>query len=226
MTIESQEAHFETFRARRNLVDGVLRPNGVHEPRLLGAFTQVPREVYLPQDYKQFAYTEKRIPFLNRYFPEPLVLAHMIRALHLEPHDAVLDIGAGDGYAAALLCTMRMDVVAIEDEQGWERLSQAPLQFKRKRSAKVVASPLASGYAAKAPYKGILIEGGVEFIPTALISQLCEGGRIVAVDMSASKKVGHLTVWTKVGETLTPQRLSEACLPTLSGFSKPSVFRL
>ena len=103
--------------ARRNMVDGQLRPNRVTNAALLAAVSDLPRERFLPDGLRSVAYADDDVPLGNgRFLMEPMVLARLIQALQPQPEDKVLVVASGRGYGAALLSRLVKSVVAVESD--------------------------------------------------------------------------------------------------------------
>jgi len=178
--------------ARKNMVDSQVRPNRVTEPRILSAMRRLPRERFLPASVCALAYADEDVPLGNgRYLMEPMVLARMLQAAHPRENERTLVVGAGTGYAAALLAACGCKVVALEDDPALLAIARAVLP-EEAPNVTLVTSPLAAGWAANAPYDLILIEGAVPEVPTALKEQLhMERGRLVAVIFDPSPDQGR-----------------------------------
>jgi protein-L-isoaspartate(D-aspartate) O-methyltransferase len=94
--------------ARRNMVDGQLRPNRVTNAALLAAVGELPRERFLPDGLKSVAYADDDVPLgSGRFMMEPMVLARLIQSLQPQPEDKALVAASGRGYGAAILAQAR-----------------------------------------------------------------------------------------------------------------------
>ena len=103
--------------ARRNMVEGQIRPNRVTDPSLLSALAEVPREAFVPEALKSLAYVDEDLAVGGgRHIMKPMVLARLIQEARIKPTDVVLQIGCGAGYAAAVLARMASTVVALESD--------------------------------------------------------------------------------------------------------------
>jgi protein-L-isoaspartate(D-aspartate) O-methyltransferase len=169
--------------ARRRMVDGQLRPNRVTDARLLAAMGDIPRERFLPPALSARAYADEdvRLPG-GRGLIAPMVLARLIQSLAIRDGDRILVVGAGTGYAAAVIVRCGGRVVAVEDDPALIAIARRATEGHASPEAlRLVTQGVAEGYAAAAPYDGILIEGAVPAVPAAISGQLAEGGRLVAV---------------------------------------------
>lgn len=209
--------------ARDLMIDGQLKPNQVNDPRILDAFRVVPRELFVPSSLKGVAYVDEDIEVApGRYLLEPLVLARMIQAANPTARDVALDVASGTGYSAAVLAQLAGAVVALEEDQELADRATGTLLDLRYDSVVVVKSPLTQGWAEQAPYDVIVINGMVEDVPQALLDQLNENGRLVAVENM--RGVGKAMLYIKEGGIIGKRELFDAASPLLPGFVKPRGF--
>jgi protein-L-isoaspartate(D-aspartate) O-methyltransferase len=205
------------------MVDGQLRPNRVIATALLDAMAEVPREDFVPKAAKGIAYMDEDLPVGGgRFLIDPLTLARLIQAAAPGRHDTVLDIGGATGYSTAVLSRLAGSVVAIEqDDQMVDRARNA-LQGVGVENVEVHVGPLADGYAKRAPYHVILIDGAVDQVPDKLLAQLAEGGRLATV--VGTGPVGRATLITKRRGIPSSQILFDAAVPALKDFAKEPGF--
>ena len=118
--------------ARRNMVDCQILPNRVTDQRLIEALGTVPREAFVPTEFKGVAYVDEAIPLSGgRYLMEPLVTARLIQAAEPKAQDLALVIGCGTGYGAAVLSHLAGTVVAVavfRDKASYQANSDDPAQ--------------------------------------------------------------------------------------------------
>ena len=209
------------FSTRRvTMVDTQVRPSDVTKFPIIAAMLAVPRENFVPSARREAAYMGLNIDFApGRVVLEPRTLAKMLDFLNITPEDHVLDVGAGYGYGAAVLSEMGARVVALEADA----TAAAALGDGNDRVA-VVSGPLAAGVAASAPFDVILVEGGVETVPAALIAQLTEGGRIAAIFMQGA--LGTVRIGTKHDGAVNWRFAFNATAPVLPGFAAARDFVL
>jgi protein-L-isoaspartate(D-aspartate) O-methyltransferase len=180
------------FQTRRiTMVDTQVRPQDVTKFPIIAAMLAVPREDFVPQAAREAAYVGGNIPLAPRRVElEARSLAKFLDALDVLPGEKVLCLGAGYGYAAAVLAEMGADVVAVEDDAAMAAAATQSL----KGQVKVVNAALNQGAAAHGPYDVVLLEGGAEAFPAALEAQVKEGGRLAAIFMEGAlgvARIGH-----------------------------------
>jgi len=118
----------ETFAdKRRRMVDEQIAARRVADSAVLDAMRAVPREMFVPPSATEFAYDDTPLPIEEgQTISQPYVVALMAEALELTPRDRVLEIGAGSGYAAAVLSRIAAEVYAIERHAALAELAMAP----------------------------------------------------------------------------------------------------
>ncbi len=213
--------------ARRNMIDGQLRPNRVTNAPLLAAIGELPRERFLPEATRSVAYADDDVPLGNgRYLMEPMVLARLIQTLQPRPEDramvvavrhglrrrAIGTVGARRSWRSratpALAAAGRTDREGIGHRRHHDRRSAKPEQ----------------GCAASAPYDVILIEGAVQLVPQAIFDQLAEGGRLTTVIAGPPGASGVAQLFMKEGGMASGRPLFDAGTPSLPGFAPPPRF--
>ncbi len=203
--------------ARLNMVNSQIRPNKVTDERLIAALETVPRELFVPPALRGVAYVDDDIPISGgRSLIEPAVLARLLQAARVGPGDVALDIGCGTGYSAAVLARLAGTVVALESDRALA--ARAAELFRELAIDNVVLldGPLAAGSARHAPFQVILLDGGVDALPPALVDQLAEGGRLVAV--VGGGRPGRATLMTRTGGLVSSRTIFDAAVDPLPGF--------
>ncbi len=207
---------------RTKMVDSQLRTTDVTDLPILDAVLAVPREEFVPSRLKPLAYIDEDIevaPGDNaraRYLMEPSPFARLLQLAEIGPGDVVLDVGCGTGYSSAVLSRLAASVIAIEEDAALAEQAQANLERLGYHGVAVVRAPLAAGYAAEAPYDAIVLEGSVEAVPAALLGQLKEGGRLVAVEGRGNAAVARVHV--RAGDVVSARRGFNAAVKPLPGF--------
>lgn len=165
---------------REQMVDRQIAGRGIDEPRILAAFRSVPRERFVPDELRHCAYDDHPLAIeAGQTISQPYIVAVMIQAAAIAPQDRVLEVGAGSGYAAALLGKVAASVVAIERHGELARLAAGRLAALGQDNVRVVEGDGSLGFPEEAPYDAILCSASGSHVPQALIEQLAAGGRLV-----------------------------------------------
>lgn len=214
------------YASRRTMmVDTQVRPSDVTKFPIIDAMLAVPREAFVPDAKREAAYVGDNLDIGGgRVMLEPRTLAKMIDALDIQPHHVVLDIACGLGYSTAVLAHMCDFVVAVEDDESRAKEAQSILSEHGADNAAVMSGPLAEGAAKSGPYDMIILQGGAEQVPDALLDQLREGGRIAAV--FSEGKLGVVRVGHKTDGAVNWRFSFNASAPVLAGFEKRTAFAL
>lgn len=215
----------QDFAARRTMmVDTQVRPNDVTKFPIIEAMLAVPREAFVPSPKREAAYIGENVELApGRVLLEPRNFAKMLDALNVQPSDLVLDVGCGLGYSAAVIARMAEAVVALETEEMAAK-AEANLSTQAADNVAVVAGNLPEGAAKHGPYDVILIEGGVEQVPAAILAQLKEGGRIAALFMQG--QLGTVRIGRKIDGLTGWRDAFNASAPVLAGFTAQKEFVL
>lgn len=205
------------------MVDTQVRPSDVTKFPIIQAMLNVPRERYVPDAAREAAYVGDGVRLGDgRVLLEPRTFAKLLDALDVGPGDVVLDIGCGLGYSVAVLAWMAEFVVGVEDDETRVDEAQATLSDTGIDNAAIVVGPLAEGAPKSGPYDVILIEGGVEQVPQAVIDQLKDGGRIAC--LFAEGRLGVARAGIKTDGRVSWRYLFNAGAPLLPGFEKDVAF--
>jgi protein-L-isoaspartate(D-aspartate) O-methyltransferase len=215
--------------ARRAMVDGQVRTNDVTHLGLITAMLEIPREAFVPEGRAALAYLDRDIVIADatatkpaRYLMKPMVLARLIQAADPSPQDRALVIGAGAGYAAAVMSRLAAEVVALEENEALFQKARSVLSRLGSHNVTVLRGALADGAPGSGPFDVILINGGVEIVPNRLCGQLSSGGRLVTVVGAGS--IGKAKLFQPVNGNFRGRELFDANAPVLPGFSLAPAF--
>ena len=167
-------------REREAMVEQQLRGRGIGEPHILDAFRAVSREEFVPATHAHLAYGDHPLPIeAEQTISQPCIVALMIQAAGIGPGDTVLEVGAGSGYAAAVISRIAGSVVAMERQPELVELARARLRRLRFDNVEIIEGDGTRGCAERAPFDAILVAASGSHAPESLIAQLAPGGRLV-----------------------------------------------
>ncbi|ANN79705.1 protein-L-isoaspartate O-methyltransferase family protein [Bordetella flabilis] len=173
-------------KARFNMVEQQIRPWEVLDEKVLAALFKVRREQFVPPALRSLAFSDLEIPLeinavdTRETMLAPKVEARLTQELLLAPSDAVLEIGTGSGYQAALLGALAQQVTTVEIDSRLAAFAQQNLQMNNVGNVKVETGDGRNGWGTT-EYDAILLTGSVPVVPDGLKYQLRIGGRLVVV---------------------------------------------
>jgi len=158
-----------------------LRRRGIRDDRVLEAMSEIPREDFVPDEAASDAYRDEPIQIGHgQTISQPYMTALMAQELALTGTEKVLEVGAGSGYAAAVLGALAGRVITVEIVPELAAMARENLRRAgRDGNVEVIDGDGSWGYAAWAPYDGISVAAAAPEIPMALLDQLADGGRMV-----------------------------------------------
>ena len=165
---------------REAMVERQLRRRGIAEPAILDAFRAVPREAFVGGEHAALAYGDHPLPIAaGQTISQPYIVALMIQAAAIRGGDTVLEIGAGSGYAAAVISRIAGTVIGIERQHELAQIARERLRRLGFDNVEIVEGDGTRGCADRAPFDAILAAASGSHVPESLIAQLAPGGRIV-----------------------------------------------
>ena len=207
------------------MVDTQVRPSDVTSFRILDAMLSVPRELFVPSEQMDAAYAGVNVPLgRRRVVLAPRTMSKLLQAADIQPDELVLDVGAGLGYSSALAARMAEAVIALEEDADLAGEAERALSEASADNVAVTNGALVDGAPRHGPYDVVLIEGAVQEIPDALVDQLKEGGRIVAIFLEDA--LGTARVGYKDAQGVSWRFAFNATAPVLPGFEKRREFAL
>ncbi|WP_425418213.1 protein-L-isoaspartate O-methyltransferase family protein [Oricola indica] len=213
---------------RQAMVDSQVRPTDVTDLRLLEALLSVPREAFVPDQRRAFAYIDDDIEVTNgasetrRFLMEPSPFAKLVQLADVRPGDLVLDIGCGTGYSSAVFSLIGNAVIALESDSDLSDRASEILLENGFDNVAVVTGPLEAGYAGEGPYDVIFVGGAVDTVPESLFDQLKDGGRLVAVEGHGLG--GFATLYVKDGQFVSGRQAFNLAVKALPGFERVPEF--
>jgi protein-L-isoaspartate(D-aspartate) O-methyltransferase len=167
--------------ARERMVKEQLEARGIRDPRVLDAMRHVARERYVDPSVAQKAYEDRPLPIgFGQTISQPYVVAKMCELLQLDGTERVLEIGAGCGYQTAVLAQLCAEVWGAEIIPQLAERAKKNLEADGATNAHVECFDGTHGWPEHGPYGGIVVAAGAPKLPTLLLAQLADRGRLVA----------------------------------------------
>ena len=163
------------------MVDEQLRGRGITDERVLAAMLEIPRQEFVPIEARVLSYRDEPLSIaFGQTISQPYMTALMAQSLELKGSEVILDVGAGSGYAAAVLGALGARVISIELIGGLAQLAARNLKRTgRAANVRVVTGDGSVGYPEFAPYDAISVGAAAPDVPSKLVDQLRESGRLV-----------------------------------------------
>jgi protein-L-isoaspartate(D-aspartate) O-methyltransferase len=207
--------HFSTLRD--TMVEHQIAARGVHSKTVLDAMRKVPREAFLADRMREFAYKDAPLPIESgQTISQPFMVALMTEALALTGGETVLEIGTGSGYAAAVLAEIAGEVYTVERIEALAHGAAVRLADLGYQNVHVRHADGTLGWPEHAPYDAIVVAAGGPDIPDTLKRQLKVGGRMV-MPVGTNPRAQELVRVTRTQDGFTTDDLADVCFVPLIG---------
>jgi protein-L-isoaspartate(D-aspartate) O-methyltransferase len=163
------------------MVERQLRGRGIEDERVLRAMAEVPRERFLPDDRRRDAYRDGAVYIgEGQTMSQPWIVACMTALLDLRGDERVLEVGAGSGYAAAVISRCCAEVVTVERHEQLADRARLALERLGYDNVEVRVGDGSAGAPDRAPFGGISVTAAADGDPpAALMGQLTPGAALV-----------------------------------------------
>ena len=210
---------------RRIMVDTQIRPSDVTKFPIIDSFLSVPREKFVPDGKREAAYIGENLQIgQSRVILDPRTLAKLLEALDVQKDELVLDIGTGLGYSSAVISLIAEVVIAVEEDSSLASEAEEILSEIGADNVVVQVSKLIDGAPEHGPYDVVILQGGVEEIPSSILKQLKNGGRVGAIFIEEG--LGTAKIGFKLHDKINWRYSFNAAAPILTGFFKQKDFAL
>ena len=165
---------------RERMVNEQFVRRGIHDLRVLAAMRKVPREEFVPAQLRNESYRDSPLPIgHDQTISQPYIVASMTEQLRPKSTDRILEVGTGSGYQAAILAELVAEVYTVEIIEPLARNAQALLERLGYSNVHVKAGDGYKGWPEHAPFDVIIVTCAINHVPSPLIAQLKEGGRMM-----------------------------------------------
>jgi protein-L-isoaspartate(D-aspartate) O-methyltransferase len=193
-------------QARLRMIEEQLRGRGIRDERVLEAMARVPRHEFVPEEHRDEAYEDHPIGIgEGQTISQPFVVAAMLEALTLKPEDLVLEVGACSGYETALLAELAREVYGIERIASLAERAKETLARLGYNNVIIVHGDGSQGLPGAAPFDAIVVAAAAPHVPTSLVAQLREAGRLIIPVGSGVAQ--ELQLIRKSGDGITTRHL-------------------
>ncbi|TFG50005.1 MAG: protein-L-isoaspartate(D-aspartate) O-methyltransferase [Anaerolineales bacterium] len=166
--------------ARQRMVEQQIANRGITSPRILEAFREVPRHMFVPDNQQIYAYQDGPLPIgLGQTISQPYIVAYMTDFLRLQGDEKVLEIGTGSGYQAAILGLLAREIHTIERHPALADYATRLLGELGYKNIQVHKGDGTRGLPGYAPYQAIMVTAAGPEVPAPVLDQLAEGGRLI-----------------------------------------------
>lgn len=200
-------------RARQVMVDNQLRTSNVTDWSVLTRMGAVPRERFVPESRKAIAYIDDihALGQAGRFMLAPAALAKLLQLAEISRTDSVLDIGAGTGYATAVIAGLAASVIGLESDAALAATARSNLSELGLGNASIVAGDVAA--LGKAHFDLVLVQGALDTVPAEFLALLEDGGRLVTVVRQGGVAVAN--VFVKTDGTVAARAEFDLAVPAL-----------
>lgn len=214
---------FET--ARFNMVEQQIRPWEVLDPNVLNACAQVPREAFVPENYRQLAFSDTEIDIGHgQAMMAPKIEARLLQALDVRRTDRVLEIGTGSGYLSALLASLAAHVTSIEIFDDLATRAKHNLRQGGISNIALHVGDGLDGWSTAEPYDVIVVTGSTPARRPLIEQQLSINGRMFIV-VGVAPVMEALLITRLAKDSWTTESLFETELAPLLGAEQKPEFR-
>jgi len=207
----------------KNMIEGQIKPIGGMQNNILEAFDSIDRDDFIPQDLKHNSYIEKNLFVKNdRFVLKANLIAKVISALNISNEENVLVIGSSTGYSSAIISKLAETVISIEEDKELLAFSEDAVRKNGIDNIVFINNLMVEGCADQGPFNAIIIEGAIDEVPTKILGQLEDDGRLIA--MLYDGGICNVIEYQKKNDTFTNRFLFSCMAPKLKCFDRRKSF--
>ena len=198
------------------MVEKQIANRGITSPRILEAFLDTPRHLFIPKNQGLFAYEDGPLPIgKGQTISQPYIVAYMTKHLNLGGDERVLEIGTGSGYQAAILGKLAAEVHTVERHPSLAESATQLLADLGFQNIQVHLGDGTRGLLDFAPYDAIIVTAAAPEVPVPLLDQLADDGRLIMPVGGRGGQVLHL--YQRRGEEIIRDNLTPVAFVPLIG---------
>lgn len=211
-------------QARLNMIEQQIRTWEVLDQNILDLIAKVHREDFIPEQYKELALADTRVPLLHdQVTMMPKVEARLLQALAIQPDETILEIGTGCGYLTALLANSGNIVHSVDIFPEFAEHAKPKFEGYGLNNIHLYTGDAIRGWSQESPYDVIVVTGSVPILETYFQNQLSHNGRLFVI--VGTSPVMEARLITRLGEDeFSTEVLFETDLPALIGAPEPEKF--
>lgn len=204
--------------ARTNMVKSQILPQNIRNELLVDIISKTPRQIFIPEEKQGVAYIDEAVSVGGgRYILSPMVFAKMVEALDIKGTESILDIACGTGYSSVILAKLCRKVVAVESNNDLASKAHLNLNKLGINNVIIIGDRLVDGHEESAPYDIIFINGAIKEIPSSLLSQLGDNGKLITI-VSKSRNMGSIVLLKKINSIVSSEDIFDVNLPIIEDF--------
>ncbi|WP_321519247.1 protein-L-isoaspartate(D-aspartate) O-methyltransferase [uncultured Bacteroides sp.] len=165
---------------RHAMIKEQIEFRGIKNRALLVALEKIPRHLFVPLEFRQYAYSDQALPsYCGQTISQPYIVAKMTELLSLKKTDKVLEIGTGTGYQTAILAELAGTIYTMEIIPELHDIAKVNPVIQKYNNIHFILGNGYKGYQEAAPFNAIIVTAAPPYIPEMLVEQLSPGGRMV-----------------------------------------------
>ena len=211
-------------QARFNMIEQQIRPWDVFDHAVLDVMQSVPREHFVPQKYKDLAFSDIEIPLANdQIMMSPKVEGRMLQALNIAKGDQVLEVGTGSGYISACLAKLAHHVTTLDIHEELSNTAQNNISKLELNNIEIVTGDIFSQIESLGTFDVVAVTGSIPEYTNVLNHLLRPNGRLFVIFGEEPVMTAHLITCAQASQCRT-ETLFETCIPSLLNTIKETVF--
>ncbi len=215
----------DTTQARKNTIEQQIRPWGGLNYIANNALRDIPREDFVPDQYKNLAFADMEIPLTDKAkMLSPKIEGRLLDALNIKKNESVLEVGTGSGYLTAVLSKLCQSVTSIEIDETLSNNAESVINSLGINNVKLEVGDASKGWSSNDFFDVVVVGASVPKITGRYFHLLNVGGRIFVVE--GSGKIMTAKLITRLSEhKWKTESLFETQLDVMQGLEVSERFK-